>query len=253
MSPGNPSSARTWRSRLAVPPPDSVGGGVLAVSVAFALFYLLLFVADYNRMTSPAIALLATSLSLVVALIPAFSLGSMLGTDLATFQGLELELARTVLAYSGSGTLPPSDAALAGVWRAHIAAAEESRRMARSHAYALGLFTFAGMSALLATLLAWLGTLTTTQNAVGLGMFFEWFAFAGLVAGAGAVVATVGYSSPVPGFDLLAARRWRRNAGRQQAIDGALSEVGWLSEFARSARETRLSTIGPSVIPAWRE
>jgi len=224
---------------------------VLAVAAGFSLAYIALFVADYDQMVR--LAYDVTSLSLLASLIGAFALSTMLGADISTFQRLELELGRTVLAYVGSGSPPPSDAPLAGVWRAHVAAAEEYRRMARAHAYALGLFTAAGVVSLSAVLLAGLGLAITTKAVVGFGMFLEWFGFTLLVAAAGTVLATVGYAGSVAFYDRFSPRRWRRNAGRQQALDGAVAEVAWLSEFCRGARESRISPAGPSVIPSWQE
>lgn len=242
----------TWRSRPWLPPPDTPGGGVLALAFSLGLAYIIVFVAAYSTMTS-ALALWIAPISLFAGLLGAFALATMLGGDISAYQRLELDLSRTVLAYVGSGSPPPSDAPLAGVWRAYVAAAEESRRVARAHAYALGFFTLAALFALPATLLVGLGAVATTRSVVGLGLFVDWFAFAFLVAGAGAVALTVGYSNPVPGFERVAARRWRRNAGRQQAVDGALSEVSWLGEFVRGARESYVSTSGRSVLPSWRE
>jgi len=224
---------------------------VIAVASAFALAYIVVFVAEYNAMTSFAFAI--TTFSLLAALVPAFALATMLGSDISAFQRLELELARTVLAYAASGTPPPSDAPLAGVWRAHVAGSEESRRMARAHAYALGLFSAAAVLALGATLLAGLGAVMGVQNVLGLGMFVEWFAFALLAAGAGSLLASIGYASPISIYEILVPRRWRRNGGRQRAVDGAIGEVAWLSEYARGARESKISPTGPSVIPSWRE
>lgn len=240
-----------WRSRLTPPPPDTREGGVLAAAIGFALVYVLLLIAAYHAMAE--VAFEVTTFSLLASLVPAFALATMLGSDISTFQRLELELARTVLAYVGSGTPPPSDSPLAGVWRAHVAASEESRRMARAHAYALGLFTAAGMLSLGATLLVGLGTVVKVENVVGLGMFVEWFAFAFLVAGAGSVLASVGYAASESIFEVLVPRRWRRNAGRQQAVDGAVSEIAWLSEYSRGARESRMSPSGPPMIPSWHE
>lgn len=125
--------------------------------------------------------------------------------------------------------------------------------MARSHAYGLGFFTLAGVLALAASLLVALGAVTTSQNVVGLGMFVEWFTFVFLAAGAASVLASVGYASSVPVYETVAPRRWRRNAGRQQAVEGAVSEIAWLSEYARGARESRISPAGPSIIPSWHE
>ena len=240
-----------WPGKVTVPQPDSREGAALAVAAAFALVYIVVLVAVYGPMTR--IAFEVTSLSLLVSLVAAFSLSSMLGADIAAYQRFELELARTVLAYVGSGSPPASDAPLAGVWRAHVAAAEESRRMARAHSYALGLFMFAGVISMVALLLSGLGVVTATQNVRGLGMFLEWFAFAFLTAGAVSVVSTVGYSASEEVYEVFAPRRWRRNSGRQQAVEGAVSEIGWLAEFARGAREARPSPSGRSMIPSWQE
>lgn len=251
MASGSTASSRAWRGRLSVPPPDTVPGVVLAVGFGLALVYVLVLVAEYPAMEHAAFAIGA--LSLLLSAVAAFSLAAMLGTDIATYQRLELELARTVLAYVGSGAPPASDTPLAGVWRAHVAAAEESRRVSRAHGYALGLFVGAGVASLAVTLLAGLGTMTATADLRGLAMVVEAVAFTMLVVGAGSLLVTVGYSSPVPGYELVASRRWRRNAGRQQAVDGAIGEIAWLAEFARGARETKLSPFGPSIVPSWRE
>lgn len=240
-----------WRERLALPSPDSREGIGLAVALGFAFVYILLFVAQYQAMTN--VAFEVTLFSLVISLIGAFALSTMLSSEIATFQRLELELARTVLAYVGSGSPPPSDKPLAGVWRAHVAGSEEFRRMARSHAYALGLFTYAGVLSLAAALLSGLGTVTHVRNVIGIGMFVEWFAFAFLVTAAGAVLATAGFASPVPIYEALAPRRWRRNAGRQEAVEGAVAEVAWLAEYSRGAREAWMSPAGPATIPSWQE
>jgi hypothetical protein len=247
------SDAPSWdlRRKIDLPQPDTAEGAVVGFAVAAGLSYILLLVGDYNRLLASAYTF--TSLSLIVSLIGGFALAVMLGNDIATFQRLELELARTVLAYAGSATPPQSDAPLAGVWRAHIAAAEESRRVARSHAYALGLFAIAAVVSLTAVLVAVLGTVMAVRDVRGFALFIEWFGFTFLIAGAGAVLGTIGYAEPVPFFESFSPRRWRRNAGRQVAVDGAVSEVAWLAEFARGARESRISPGGPSVIPSWRE
>lgn len=226
---------------------------MIAAGVAFALVYLVVYVAQYNAMTGAVFAFGVTALSLVVSVVAAFALSAMLGSDISTFQRLELELARTVLAYVGSGAPPPSDAPLAGVWRAHVAAAEEARRMGRAHAYGLGLFTWAGGLSLASALLVGLGVVTATANVTGLGMLVEWFAFTLLATGAFATLASVGYASPISFYDRFSPRRWRRNAGRQQAVDGAVSEIAWLSEYSRGARDARVSPAGPAFIPTWHE
>lgn len=251
MTSTGPSTVGRWQDRLQLPPPDTREGAVIAAAVAFGLVYVLVFVAQYDAMVR--IALTVTTFSLLVSLVAVFALSTMLGSDISTYQRLELELARTVLAYVGSGTPPASDAPLAGVWRAHVAAAEEARRMGRAHAYALGLFTAAGVISLGSTLIAGLGTVTGIHLVVGLGMFVEWFAFTFLVAGAGAALASAGYASPISVYERFAPRRWRRNSGRQQAVDGAMTEIGWLSEYSRGARESRISPAGPPMFPSWHE
>lgn len=245
------STQSAWSRGPNLPSPDTPGGTILSVAFGLGLVYLIVFMSEYSAMTS--LGLWIVTVALFASLIGAFSLGTMLGNDIATYQRLELDLSRTVIAYVGSGTPPASDAPLAGVWRAYVGASEESRRMARAHAYALGFFVVAGLFALPGTLLVGLGAVASFQNLVGLGLFLTWFAFAFLVAAAGAVVLAVGYSNPVPGFERIAARRWRRNAGRQQAVDGAFAEVAWLGEFVRGARESYVHPVGPSVIPSWRE
>jgi hypothetical protein len=125
--------------------------------------------------------------------------------------------------------------------------------MARAHAYSVGLFTWAGGLSLSSVLLVGLGVVSGTSDVIGLGMFFEWFAFTFLAAGAFAVLASAGYASSTRFYEGFAPRRWRRNAGRQRALDGAVSEIPWLSEYSRGAREARVSPAGPSIIPTWHE
>ncbi len=240
-----------WTRTPSLPPPDSPGGAVLALAFGLGLAYIIVFIAEYNSLVS--LALWVVPVALFATIIGAFATATMLGADINTFQRLELDLSRTVLAYVSSGSPPPSDAPLAGVWRAYVGAAEESRRMARAHAYALGFFVVAAWFALPATLLVGLGAVLAVQNLTGVGVFVAWFAFGFLVAGAVATAGTVGYSTAVPGFDRIASRRWRRNSGRQQAVEGALGEVSWLGEFVRGARESYVSPAGPSIIPSWRE
>ncbi len=250
MSASAMSIRERWRGSGGLPAPDAPGGMALALAMGLTLVYALVLVAEYSAMTT--LAWWVTSLTLVLAVVGAFSLSSMLGNDIASFQRLELDLARTVLAYVGSGAAPASDAPLSGVWRAYVGAAEESRRVARSHAYALGPFVGGGLIALAAVLVVGLGLVTSATSVIGVALILELFAFFLLFAGVGVLVSTAGYSGPVPGFDFGAARRWRRNAGRQNAVDGALSQVPWLAEFARSARESRVQPKGPSAIPGWR-
>ncbi|MGP8073429.1 MAG: hypothetical protein ACLQD9_00595 [Thermoplasmata archaeon] len=240
-----------WKESGGAPEPDTPGGLALAAGFAGGLVYLVLLVADYNAMT--AFAWSVTSLSLILSVVGAFALSTMLGADVSNYQRLELDLARTALAYVGSGSAPTPESALAGVWRAYVGASEESRRVARAHAYGLGLFVRAGMISLAAVLLAALGFLTSTQNVVGLAMLVELFAFFFLVVGAAALVATVGFSAPVPGYEMFAAQRWKRNSGRAEAVRTSFADIPWLAEFVRGAGESHLDPTGPSVLPSWRE
>lgn len=249
MATGSSAPGPSKLSSTPLPSPDSREGVVLAVAAGFAVVYVLVLVVDYRAMTD--FAFEATTVSLIVSLIGAFALSGMLGADIATYQRFELELARTVIAYVSSGTPPAADTPLAGVWKAHVSGAEEYRRMARAHAYELGLFTWAALLSLAAVLLAGLGVVSGSRDVMGLGMLVEWPAFGFLIAAAGAVLATVGYSAAAPLYELLAPRRWRRNSGRPSALDGAVSEVAWLSEFAARIRDSRL---GPGAATApWKE
>ena len=247
MSSASGSPNPSGPSSLPLPSPDSREGIVLAIAAGFALLYVLVLALDYHAMTN--FAFEVTTVSLIVSLIGAFALSGMLGADIATYQRFELELARTVLAYVSSGTPPAPDAPLAGVWKAHVAGAEEYRRMARAHAYELGLFTWAALLSLGATLIAGLGAIVGNRDVLGLGMLVEWPAFGFLVAAAGAAVAAVGYSAASPVYELIAPWRWRRNGGRQSAFEGAVSEVGWLSEFANRLRDARIGPAGPGPGP----
>jgi len=220
-----------------LPPPDSPGGLAIAVASLFAVVYGVLFVADYSAMLS--LAWWLVSIALIVGAVGTFALATMLGGDIATYQRLDLDLARTVIAHLSENKSPEPDAALAGVWRAYVTVADESRRVARVHAYAFGPFLWGTVLSLAAGLLTGLGTLTTTANVLGIALVVEFFGFTLLLIGGAALVLTVGYSNPVDGFDHLAAHRWRRNAARLPAVEEALSSVPWLPEFHRGVRESR--------------
>lgn len=220
-----------------MPPPDSPGGAAIGIAAVFAVAYALLLVATYSTMLSVAVWVCTTAL--LVGVIATFALGAMIGTDIATFQRLELDLARTVLAHLNAHDAPGPEAPLAGVWRAYVTVADESRRVSRVHAYAFGAFFWGTLLSLGAALLTGLGVLTTTNDVVGLALVVELFGFAFLFVGAVALVLSVGYSSDLPGFDGIAARRWRRNSTRLPAVEEALANVGWLPEFHRGVRESR--------------
>jgi len=220
-----------------MPPPDSPGGSAIAIAALFVLVYALLLLASYHTMLSAAVWL--TTTALIAGLVATFSLGAMIGTDIATFQRLELDLARTVLAHLNSNDAPGPDAPLAGIWRAYVTVADESRRVSRVHAYSFGAFFWGTLISLGATLLTGLGVVTTTNNVVGLALVVELFGFAFLLIGALALVLAVGYSSDVPGYHGIAARRWRRNSTRLPAVEEALANVNWLPEFHRGIRESR--------------
>lgn len=236
-------SASPWPIRekqdvsVGLPPPDTPGGHAIAIASLFALVYALLFVADYNSMVSVDRWIVSTAL--VAGAIGTFALATMLGGDIATYQRLDLDLARTVIAHMNANTAPAPDAALAGVWRAYVTVADESRRVARVHAYAFGPFLWGTVVSLGAALLSGLGIVTHTQDVIGVGLVVEFFGFTLLLIGAATLVLTVGYAHPVGTFDRFAAHRWRRNAARLPAVEEALASVPWLPEFHRGIRESR--------------
>jgi hypothetical protein len=236
-------AAPAWPSRprsvaaFSLPPPDSPGGLAVAIASLFALVYVILLVAEYNGMISIARWIVTTSL--IVGAVGTFALATMLGGDISTYQRLDLDLARTVIAHLSENKSPEPDAALAGVWRAYVTVADESRRVARVHAYAFGPFLWGTLLSLAAALVVGLGHLTTTGDLVGVALLLELVGFTLLLVGGAALVLTVGYANPVDGFDRLAAHRWRRNAARLPAVEEALSSVPWLPEFHRGVRESR--------------
>jgi hypothetical protein len=237
------SAAPAWparpdtRGRVTLPPPDTPGGYAFAIASLFAVVYAILFVAEYHPMLAQARYIAGTAL--IVGAVGTFALATMLGSDIATYQRLELDLSRTVIAHLNDNKSPEPDTPLAGVWRAFVTVADESRRVARVHAYAFGPFLWGTIISLGAALLVGLGQLTVTPDVVGLALVIEFFGFAFLLLGAGALVLTVGYSDTVDGYDRLAAHRWRRNAARLPAVEEALSSVPWLPEFHRGVRESK--------------
>jgi hypothetical protein len=237
------------RGSLTLPPPDTPGGLAIAGAFSLVLVYAILLVGVYPSMVAwaPWIA----TLSLLVGVVAVFGLATMLGNDISSFQRLDLDLAETILA-APSGGPPQPEAPLAGVWRAYVTTSEESRRVARVHAYAFGPFLVGTILSVASILLVGLGTTVTTTNVVALGLVVEAFAWLFLFAGAGALVLTVGYGAPVPGFDFFAAKRWRRNAARHPAVDEALASVPWLREFHRGTEGSRPST-GSTILPTWLE
>jgi hypothetical protein len=238
-------SRANWSQALTLPPPDSPGGVAIAIAALFASVYAILLVAAYPSMTSFGFAI--TTIALLGGVVGTFSLGAMIGSDIATYQRLELDLARTVIAHTAANEAPEPDAPLAGVWRAYVTVADESRRVARVHAYSFGLFLWGTLLSLAAALVAGLGVVTSTTNVVGIALVVQFFGFALLLVGSGGLVLTVGYSDEVPGFDLLAARRWRRNSARLPAVEEALGNVPWLPEFHRGVRESRTHPSGSTL------
>jgi len=220
-----------------MPPPDSPGGSAIAITSLFVVVYAILMLSEYRAMTATAVYIATTAL--LSGVVGTFALATMLGNDVATFQRLELDLSRTIIAHLGSNDAPGPEAPLAGVWRAYIAVADESRRVARVHAYAFGPFLWGTLLSLAAALVASLGLLTSSMNVSGVALLIELFGFALLLIGAGALVLTVGYSNDVPGYDRFAAGRWRRNSARLPAVEDALASVPWLPEFHRGVRESR--------------
>jgi len=231
-----PSRAR-WSQSFTLPPPDSVGGHAIELTALFASVYAILLVACYTQLQ--ALAFPVTVIALLAGVVATFSLGGMIGTDVATYQRLELDLARTVLAHIGSNDAPQPDAPLAGVWRAYVTVADESRRVARVHAYSFGPYLWGTLVSLAAALLAGLGLLSADKDVVGLAILVEFFGFALLLLGTTTLMLAVGYSDEVPGFQHFSARRWQRNSARLPAVEEALTSVPWLPEFHRGVRESR--------------
>ncbi|HTW55783.1 MAG TPA: hypothetical protein VMG36_04965 [Thermoplasmata archaeon] len=222
---------------LNLPPPDSPGGAAFAIAFAAGLVYLIVFIAAYPGMAS--LGLWLTTTALVGGVIATFALGGMLGTDIATYQRLELDVARTVLAHLNANDAPGPEAPLGGVWRAYVTVADESRRVARVHAYAFGPFLWGTVISLGAALIAGLGAVTRTANTTGFGVLVGLIGFSLLILGAATLLLTVGYADEVAGYRRFAARRWRRNSTRLPAVEEALSGVPWLPEFHRGVRESR--------------
>ncbi len=235
-TPSRPARSR-WDLTVSVPPPDSMGGAAIAIGVLFALVYGLLLIAQYPAMLSVSVWLV--SLALVVGAVGSFGLATMIGSDIANYQRLELDLARTILGHLSTSSAPGPDAPLAGTWRAYVAVADESRRVARVHAYAFGPFLWGTLFSLVAALLIGLGTVTAASDVMGLALWAELIGFSLLLVGGAALLLTVGYSEAVPGFDRFAAHRWRRNSTRLPAVEEAIESVPWLPEFHRGVRESR--------------
>jgi len=222
----------------------------VAGAIGLGLVYVVVLLSEYSPMLSFSWDLVG--LTLIVGTVGTFALATMLGIDINSFQRLDLDLAETILAVTPYGAAPAPEAPVAGVWRAYVTTSEEARRVARAHAYAFGPFLVGTVLALAATLLAGLGNLAAVPDLIGLALLVELFALVGLFAGGAALLLTVGYASPVPGFDFFAAKRWRRNVGRAHAIDEALSSVPWLREFHRGTRESRAPS-GSMLVPEWFE
>jgi hypothetical protein len=241
-----------WKQRgtFSVPPPDTPGGLAIAGGIALAIVYLIVVLSVYSNMLAFSWSIVFSSL--VVGFIGTFGLAMMLGTDIALFQRLDLDLAETILSVTPYGAAPAPEAPVAGVWRAYVTTSEEARRVARVHAYAFGPFLVGTVISLAASLLVGLGLVSTTNNVIGLALVLETFGLVALFVGGVTLLLTVGYASPVPGFDFLAAKRWRRNATRAHAIDEALTSVPWLREFHRGTRESRPSS-GSMIVPEWFE
>lgn len=241
------STARPKVTReLALPPLDSPGGYAIAATALFALVFALLFVADYSGMTDHIRWI--SSIALLVGAVGTFALATVLGADIATYQRLDLDLARTVIAHLTTNTAPAPDAPLAGVWRAYVTVADESRRVARVHAYAFGPFLAGTLLSLAAALVTGLAEVWRFADLLGIAVLIEFFGFSLLILGGAALLLTVGYSDEVAGFHRFAAHRWRRNSARLPAVEEALESVPWLPEFHRGIRESRTdptdSTLG---------
>jgi hypothetical protein len=229
------SEAPSGRTRLQsippVPPPDSPGGQVLIASLVVGIVYVLLLVADNVPLANQAVWFIP--LPLILGSIVTFSIASMLGSDYARVRQFELELARTVAVHSGAGQPPTADSPIGGVLKEYVRTADELRRQSRVHAYAAGASLYGALLALGAALLWGISLATGVVSLTYLAILVELPTFMLLVFGVTVLGTSVGSRTEVPGFDALTPVRWRHYKEPNPALDSALRELPWLSEFAQ--------------------
>lgn len=223
-----PSSPSRWprRGSPLLPPPASAGGLAILGGIILGAAYLLLFVAEYSALSAE--AAWVVGLSLLLAVVVTLILVSMIAADRARATEFELDFARTSHAHLAAGETLTQSSPLGGILSEYARAGAEQRRLAREHSYAASLSVYATGFALLGTLLVGLGIATgPAPNVIGVGMFFEWFAFILLGVTAGSLVLSVGRSSDVVGFDVLVLRRWTGVARPSFPFTHALAEAPW--------------------------
>jgi len=235
-----------------VPAPDTPEGRVLILGLITAAVYVLLLVADDVALANQAAAYI--ELPLILGTVVAFAIGGMLGADFARARLFELELARTVSVHGSSDQLPEEDSPLGGVMKEYARAAEEHRRHARSHAYAVGPAMWGGLGALTATV-AWGFALATGANWLTyLALVIELPTLALLVLSVSVLGTATGMHRDAPFFALWTPRRWRGFGATIPAVETAYQTCPWLAGYVQGLRtESGWSSSAASATRPWSE
>lgn len=212
-----------------VPEPDTPEGRVLVYALVVSIAYILFLVVDSTTLANQSGSFI--QLPLILGTIMSFTLGVLLGADYARARHFELELARTVSVHSDAGQLPEEDSPLGRVLKEYARAADEHRRYARAHAYAVGPAIWGSLCALAATVSWGFSVGSGATWLAYLALVIEIPAFALLVLSVSIAGTAVGLFRPVPGFDGLTPRRWRRFAEKVPAVEEAVHTCPWLEEF----------------------
>jgi hypothetical protein len=235
---------------VGLPPPDSPGGLVVLGAIILGTAYVLLLVGAYSSLAAE--AGWVVPLNLVLAVVVAFFLVSMIGSDRARATQFELEFARTVQAHLAAGETLVEASPLGGILKGYAHAADDERRMAREHAYAAGPALYSSALALSATLLLGLAYATGSPDAlIGLALLAELGAFVLLALTAGALALSIGRNTEVSGFDAIVLRRWTHIARPLFPFTHSLTDIPWAapSTEARSSApwdESSSSTAAPA-------
>jgi len=212
-----------------IPPPDSPGGLAIFGAIVLGAVYLLLLVGAYSALSTEAVWIV--TLNLVLGVVVSMCLVSMIGSDRARATSFELEFARTVQAHLAAGETLVEASPLGGILGEYARAAVEQRRAAREHTYAASLALYSTALALVATLLVGLAYATGgTPDVIGVGLLFEWVAFALLALTAGALAFSVGRVSEVVGFEAIVLRRWSPVTRPSFPFTHSLTEVPWAAD-----------------------
>lgn len=211
---------------VGLPPPDSPGGLVVLGAIILGTAYVLLLVGAYTSLAAEAGRFIP--LNLVLAVVVAFFLVSMIGSDRSRATQFELEFARTVQAHLAAGETLVEASPLGGILKEYARAADEQRRLAREHVYAAGPALYSSVLAVAATLLIGLAYVTGSPSAlIGLGLLAGLGAFVLLALTAGALALSIGRSAEVSGFDTIALRRWSRISRPSFPFTHSLTDVPW--------------------------